>query len=160
MARLKGIRLIYFLLLLSPLSSSASPLLHTGLLSFLLIRLGGSIHFQRPDLFQELRDVQIPLNPPFGYFQCMCHLSPTPSCYLHYSYFFSLLFSSSAAGEIPGVGELMVASFPEDEVFNKSLVGNTWYETKNKKKIKKKGKIKHTAIRRKAKKKLRRAVKR
>eukprot|EP00026_Physarum_polycephalum_P002735 Phypoly_transcript_02743.p1 GENE.Phypoly_transcript_02743~~Phypoly_transcript_02743.p1 ORF type:complete len:836 (+),score=105.65 Phypoly_transcript_02743:77-2584(+) len=65
-----------------------------------LERLGGSIHFHRPDLFCELEDTQIPLNPPFGYFQ---------------------------SGEIPGVGELMVASFPEDEIFNKALVSNTWW---------------------------------
>eukprot|EP00026_Physarum_polycephalum_P000389 Phypoly_transcript_00389.p1 GENE.Phypoly_transcript_00389~~Phypoly_transcript_00389.p1 ORF type:complete len:1231 (+),score=194.32 Phypoly_transcript_00389:52-3744(+) len=64
-------------------------------------QLVASIKFKRPDVLPTLPDyAPIPFNPPFGYFQ---------------------------ANELPGVGELMLASFPPDSNFSASVSANTWW---------------------------------
>eukprot|EP00026_Physarum_polycephalum_P003383 Phypoly_transcript_03394.p1 GENE.Phypoly_transcript_03394~~Phypoly_transcript_03394.p1 ORF type:complete len:728 (+),score=54.40 Phypoly_transcript_03394:224-2407(+) len=71
-----------------------------------LLSLKATIYFERPDVFFDLSippppdNLPIPLNPPSNYFQ---------------------------SGAIPDVGTLMLASFPKDELFNKSMVPNSWW---------------------------------
>lgn len=74
--------------------------------------LTGLIHFQRPDLLQShLSQSIIPLNPPVDFFP---GISP------------GLLFANlSTEYQIPGIGELMLASFPPGG-FLKAELENSW----------------------------------
>lgn len=84
-----------------------------------LFSLLATIQFHRPDLLPGLAasSIQIPLNPPYDFFD---------STYLHSVYYISYFL---ATGGIPGVGQLMLASFPADYQPTEDIsADNPWYE--------------------------------
>jgi hypothetical protein len=86
--------------------------------SLLFHRLAASIQFQRHELIAS-HSHPIPLNPPPGYF---------PSNYPFSFGFINIFLTDIQGHELPGVGELMAASFPIDNKFANSISQNDWYE--------------------------------
>lgn len=69
---------------------------------------------------------EISLNPPPGFFECIVFISLI-YCHLYSILIYYIFILKIKASEIPGVGELMAASFPMDPKFNESFPENTWY---------------------------------
>ena len=104
-------------------------MLDFGLISSLSISLVATIHFQTPDVVSEAEAEAvadyIPLNPPADFFRgnTSTYLMFSPA---NFSVLFGVFTFVHIVRELPGVGELMLASFPVDSDFNISS-GDYWY---------------------------------
>ena len=92
-----------------------------------------SILFMRPELLAvHTHDAPIPLNPPLDYFPCMI-ISPyfflLLLSFIHISLSFPLLIIDCkiTVPAIPGIGELMLASFPKEMDIKEAISNSLWY---------------------------------
>lgn len=83
------------------------------------------VQFYRPDIIEQRSPFPlIPLNPP-----------PNPKGYCFLIFFFIILFvlfyllilKKNTVGNVPNVGELMLASFPHSATFHQTIAPkNSW----------------------------------
>lgn len=70
-------------------------------------------------------ELPIPLNPPLGFFPRM-HSRLCPSSLLSLPSYWTIIIFPKTASTIPGVGEMMLASFPATQ-FNLLTYSGSWY---------------------------------
>ena len=121
-------------LLSSPHSPSHPlfPLVHSP--SEFQYSLAATVHSQRADLLTSTPSacLPIPLNPPKFFFKgsylfLLFLLFFIYFIYIFFFFYFYIFTYIDVGGKIPGVGELMLASFPLPEQFTSNFFETFWY---------------------------------
>ena len=126
--------------LTAPFSPShlSSPLVFSlSLFTHMVHSLAATIYLERPDLLANLNAIPISLNAPKDYFPSML-TSPEFFIILHFGFTFRfchllvpliyIYFNiKHTEMDVPGVGELMLASFPRDLDFDPTEIDHSWY---------------------------------